>query len=102
MQILSLNGAWSFREAEKGAWKAAEVPGCNYLDLLRLKEIPDPFDGTNEKDVYWVAQTDWEYQKEFDVPAELFSWGRTGRKPSTGSWTAAGPCAIRKAWSWRR
>lgn len=76
MQILSLNGAWSFREAEKGAWKAAEVPGCNYLDLLRLKEIPDPFDGTNEKDVYWVAQTDWEYQKEFDVPAELFSCDR--------------------------
>lgn len=76
MQLLSLNGAWSFREAEKGAWKTAEVPGCNYLDLLRLKEIPDPFDGTNEKDVYWVAQTDWEYKKEFDVPAALFSCDR--------------------------
>lgn len=76
MQLLSLNGAWSFREAEKGAWKTAEVPGCNYLDLLRLNEIPDPFDGTNERDVYWVAQTDWEYQKEFDVPAALFSCDR--------------------------
>lgn len=76
MQLLSLNGAWNFREAGKGEWKAAEVPGCNYLDLLRLKEIPDPFVGTNEKDVYWVAKTDWEYQKEFDVSAELLSCDR--------------------------
>lgn len=74
--MLCLNGAWRFREAGTGAWKSAEVPGCNYLDLLRLKEIPDPFDGTNEKDVYWVALRDWEYQKEFDVSTELLSCDR--------------------------
>ncbi len=76
MQVLSLNGAWNFREAEKGSWKTAEVPGCNYLDLLRLKEIPDPFDGTNEKDVYWVALKDWEYQKEFDISTEMLTCDR--------------------------
>ena len=76
MQMLCLNGAWRFREAGTGAWKSAEVPGCNYLDLLRLKEIPDPFDGTNEKDVYWVALRDWEYKKEFDVSTELLSCDR--------------------------
>lgn len=76
MQILNLNGAWRFREAGTSAWKSAEVPGCNYLDLLRLKEIPDPFDGTNEKDVYWVALKDWEYQKEFDTSDALLSCDR--------------------------
>lgn len=73
---VNLNGEWLFREAEKGAWRGGVVPGCNYLDLLRLKEIPDPFVGTNEKDVYWVACTDWEYKKEFDVSAELLSCDR--------------------------
>ena len=57
---ISLNGDWLFREAEKGEWQNGVVPGCNYLDLLRLARIPDPFVGTNEKDVYWVACTDWE------------------------------------------
>lgn len=70
---MDLNGAWEFREAEKGEWKSATVPGCNYLDLLALKEIPDPFIGTNEKDVYWVAQTDWEYKKRFTVDKALLS-----------------------------
>ncbi|MGN0571510.1 MAG: glycosyl hydrolase 2 galactose-binding domain-containing protein [Candidatus Fimenecus sp.] len=73
---VDLNGDWLFREAEKGEWKNAVVPGCNYLDLLRLGQIPDPFVGTNEKDVYWVACTDWEYQKEFDCSAELLSCDR--------------------------
>lgn len=70
---INLNGDWLFREAEKGEWQKAVVPGCNYLDLLRLGQIPDPFVGTNEKDVYWVACTDWEYQKTFDCPTELLS-----------------------------
>ena len=73
---ISLNGDWLFREAEKGAWQNGVVPGCNYLDLLRLARIPDPFVGTNEKDVYWVACTDWEYKKAFDCSAELLSCDR--------------------------
>ncbi|MGN0559462.1 MAG: glycosyl hydrolase 2 galactose-binding domain-containing protein, partial [Candidatus Fimenecus sp.] len=73
---VNLNGDWSFREAEKGEWQRAVVPGCNYLDLLRLGQIPDPFAGTNEKDVYWVACTDWEYQKEFDCSEVLLSCDR--------------------------
>lgn len=73
---VNLNGDWLFREAEKGEWQSAVVPGCNYLDLLHLGQIPDPFVGTNEKDVYWVACTDWEYQKAFDCSAELLSCDR--------------------------
>ncbi|MCM1545013.1 MAG: glycoside hydrolase family 2 protein, partial [Ruminococcus sp.] len=68
---LSLNGNWQFREYGKGDWLAAVVPGCNYLDLMRHDKIEDPFIGTNEKDAYWVALTDWEYQRTFGVTDEL-------------------------------
>ena len=47
----SLNGAkgvWQFHEAGQGEWLPAEVPGCNYNDLLALGQIPDPFIGQNE------------------------------------------------------
>jgi len=63
----SLNGSWQFKEANENDWLNATVPGCNYLDLLKLGRIPDPFDGINEKDVYWVALKDWEYKKSFTV-----------------------------------
>lgn len=54
----SLNGDWLFKEVNENDWLGATVPGCNYLDLLALDRIPDPFDGTNEEQVFWVAQRD--------------------------------------------
>ncbi|MCL2513571.1 MAG: hypothetical protein FWF08_06690 [Oscillospiraceae bacterium] len=62
-----LNGEWEFKNVNDGDWLPANVPGCHYLDLLALDMIPDPFYGTNEKDVYWVALADWEYSRVFDV-----------------------------------
>lgn len=76
MMQISLNGDWNFREVQKGEWLPAKVPGCNYLDLLRAEKIPDPFVGLNEKDVSWVADTDWEYERSFSVPAELLRCDR--------------------------
>lgn len=68
----SLNGDWLFKEVNENDWLGATVPGCNYLDLLALDRIPDPFDGTNEEQVFWVAQRDWEYKKNFTAyTAEL-------------------------------
>ncbi len=61
------NDGWQFRKAGTDDWKTASVPGCNYLDLMNSGDIPDPFDGVNEKDVYWVAQSDWEYKKSFTL-----------------------------------
>ena len=39
----SLNGEWKFKQAEKNEWYPAQVPGCNYLDLLSNNLIIDPF-----------------------------------------------------------
>lgn len=72
----SLNGAqgvWQFREAEQGEWMPAEVPGCNYSDLLALGKIPDPFIGQNEEKSKWVAEKDWEYRRVFSVEKSLLA-----------------------------
>ncbi len=66
----SLNGQWLFSEKGKENWLDAIVPGCNYLDLMRNKIIPDPFYGLNEKDCEFVGHLDWEYAKTFELTEE--------------------------------
>lgn len=68
-----LNGEWRFRQVENNEWYNAMVPGCNYLDLLDNNLIIDPFYGTNEKDLYWVSEKDWEYTKKFTLTKEILS-----------------------------
>ena len=31
----SLNGVWKFKSADGSQWRNAEVPGCNFLDLMK-------------------------------------------------------------------
>ena len=52
------------------------VPGCNYLDLMRNKTISDPLKGLNENDVQWVADKDWEYERNFYLKDEDFEYDR--------------------------
>src|SRR5437868_7024276 len=64
---------WEFREANMGRWRHATVPGCVHRDLRALGEIPDPFHGTNELDLQWIEQRDWEYRTTFPAGAALRS-----------------------------
>lgn len=66
---LLLNGTWQFRQSTSKEWDTATVPGCNYLDLMALDKIPDPFDECNEQKVFWVAEQDWEYRKYVTLTA---------------------------------
>lgn len=60
--------SWEFARtgAAPPVWQPAEVPGHVHLDLMRLGHIPDPFWGTNERDVAWVDQENWQYRTEFE------------------------------------
>jgi beta-mannosidase len=40
------------------------------LDLLADNHIPDPFIGTNEKDVQWVDSKNWVYTTHFTASPE--------------------------------
>ncbi|MDB6127215.1 MAG: csxA 1, partial [Verrucomicrobia bacterium] len=73
MQTLSLSSAdWKFRDATDATrWRSATVPGCVHRDLLRHELIPDPFYGTNELDLQWIEQHDWEYRATFRVTTAL-------------------------------
>lgn len=65
-----LTGQWLFKESKSSEWKNAEVPGCNFLDLLNTGEIPDPFYSLNEDKTAFAGKTDWEYKTIFNVSEE--------------------------------
>jgi beta-mannosidase len=73
MKNQSLTGSWKFRQAGTQDWAPATVPGGVHTGLLALGRIPDPFVGDNEKHVQWVAEADWEYQRQFIVDSGLVS-----------------------------
>lgn len=64
---LCLNGVWKFRQHGKEAWLAAQVPGCNFTDLLNNQQINEPFFRTEENQLQWIEKHDWEYLKSFQV-----------------------------------
>ena len=86
MKSQSLAGDWEFRQAggaqgnaqysaqySAQEWLPARVPGGAHTDLLALGRIPDPFVGDNEKRARWVAESGWEYRRQFDAAPGLFS-----------------------------
>ena len=56
---------WEYEH--EGEWHEAKVPGNNFSDLLKHDFITDPFYGTNEDSVQWIAENDWIYQSKFSV-----------------------------------
>jgi beta-mannosidase len=73
---LNLNGNWQVVQAGKIDWIPASVPGCVHTDLLTAGKIPDPFYRDNEKVVQWVGESDWVYQRTFQVPAVVLQNNR--------------------------
>ncbi len=73
MAYQSLAGAWQFRQGGASEWLPAAVPGGVHTDLLALNKIPDPFVADNELKVQWIAESDWEYRRSFDVERSLLT-----------------------------
>jgi beta-mannosidase len=74
LRRLNLNGGWQVSRVGKDDWIPASVPGCVHTDLLAAGKIPDPFYRENEKVVQWVGESNWVYQRKFDVPAEILKY----------------------------
>ena len=70
---LSIHKNWTFRKASDQKWYQAQVPGCVHTDLLKNDIIPDPFYGTNEKDLQWISDESWEYKTILDLDNEFIS-----------------------------
>lgn len=57
----------------------AVVPGCVHLDLQNAGLIKDINWRDNETTLYWVAERDWEYRREFDVDANLMACDKVSK-----------------------
>ena len=60
-----ISNDWQFQY--QGQWYPATVPGNIHTDLLANNLIPDPYYGTNEDSVQWVADSTWTYRLVFDA-----------------------------------
>ena len=52
-------------------WRSATVPGCAPGSVAN-DLIPEPFYGTNEKDLQWISEKDWSYRLTFEPDPDLF------------------------------
>ena len=68
-----INENWTFRKVSDQKWLKAQVPGCVHTDLYNNKIIKDPFYGTNEKDLQWISDENWEYKAIVDLDSEFLS-----------------------------
>lgn len=66
---IEISKNWEFRQVGTKAWHSAEVPSVVHLDLLHHGLISDPFWGTNEKEVQWIENENWEYKTTFLTPS---------------------------------
>lgn len=68
-----LHANWYCAETGTQEKIKAQVPGTIHTDLLRAGKIPDPFFGTNEQKVQWVAERSWTYTMNFDLSKKELS-----------------------------
>lgn len=61
----TITDSWSFRQVGKEEWMPATVPGTVHTDLLNNKVIDNPFNSTNEPELQWIENEEWEYQTTF-------------------------------------
>jgi beta-mannosidase len=71
MHKLSLNGKWTAACPQREIEIPARVPGDVYRDLLKAKQIPDPFYRDNEEQCKWIGESDWTYTRDFTVSKAL-------------------------------
>jgi beta-mannosidase len=72
-ESLCLNGQWQFRQYGDKEWLAAQVPGCNFSDLLNNLQINDPFHRNEESQLQWIEKHDWEYRKLFNINESMLA-----------------------------
>lgn len=66
-----LNSNWFMRKLGEGDFKKAVVPGTVYTDLLRNKEMEDPFWKDNEDKALKLMEYDYEYVSGFSCEREV-------------------------------
>ena len=71
VEEISLGGTWILRNSEKSVEIDAQVPGTVFEALHENIIIEDPFYGENEHEMKWVFESNWSYEKEFNLDPEF-------------------------------
>lgn len=58
---------WTFNKQNESKKYKAKVPGTIHTDLFENQLIPNPFVGTNEKELQWIENENWEYETKFNL-----------------------------------
>jgi beta-mannosidase len=58
---------WTFNKQNEAKKHKATIPGTVHTDLFQNELIPDPFFGTNEKQLQWIENENWEYETYFSL-----------------------------------
>lgn len=58
---------WTFNKQSEVKKHKAIIPGTVHTDLFQNQLIPDPFFGTNEKELQWIENENWEYETHFTL-----------------------------------
>jgi beta-mannosidase len=73
--FLDLSGTWRLESDDGRISAEIALPGDVHSALIAAGIIPDPYVGTNELQVRWVADTDWRLTRVFDHPgSSTASW----------------------------
>ncbi len=76
MKTVTLSGAWSLTQAGEAEVLPAQVPGCVHMDLLRSERLSDPFFRDQEAQQFWIGETDWTYERTFEVTPDILAHDR--------------------------
>lgn len=71
MYTIDLDGRWTVAREGQELRLPAQVPGDVMTDLLKAKQIPDPFYRENELELQWIGECNWVYERSFTVSAAL-------------------------------
>ncbi len=71
VEKISLNGYWNLSHKEKSINITAQVPGTVFEALIEKSTIEDPFYGEREHEMSWIFDSEWQYEKKFDVNSDF-------------------------------
>ncbi len=73
MPDVSLAGSWTLYDAAGTAVAPCPIPGDIHSALIAAGRIPDPMIGTNEADIQWVHEAEWEIRRSFDLAEDALA-----------------------------
>ncbi|MBD3256725.1 MAG: hypothetical protein GF383_16645 [Candidatus Lokiarchaeota archaeon] len=74
VELLDLNDNWIISHIDKPIKVTSEVPATIFEVLIRNKIIDNPFYGLNEHNCKWVYESDWIYEKKFDLGKDFLEY----------------------------